>query len=260
MRDIRLELADLLGLPERARESRRLTKKDIAAQWEQSAPADARLLTRAIASAMIVGVLSPTTIGAPSFQDSDHRVDMIPIVSVRLADRTKPVERKRVAELLHRSMPRPAVVGLRVSDGVLFLSLALTHLSRADQGMSVIEAHLVVPVNTVASESLHVTRLARSDLDALYRDLVRTTAADGVPATAALTAVDAVKLRQRLAELQSELATAARDAAREKAMQQKIDINTRVRILRTEIDRVRSSLYCASSSESQMTNEPKVEP
>ena len=50
MSDIPIELADLLGLPKRARESHRLPKKDIAAHWEQSAPADARLLTRAIAS------------------------------------------------------------------------------------------------------------------------------------------------------------------------------------------------------------------
>ena len=242
MSDIPIELADLLGLPKRARESHRLTKKEIAAQWEKSAPADARLLTRAIASATIVGVLSPTTVGAPAFQDADHRVDMIPVVAVTLVERIKSAERIRVAELLHRSMPRPAVVGLNVPDGDLLLSLALTRLSRADEGMSVIEAHLLAPASALASESLHVTRLARSDLDALYHDLVRTAAANGVPASAALTAAEAVRLRQRLAALESELATAVRDAAREKAMQRRIEINTRARTLRTHIDQLSSSL------------------
>ncbi|WP_165906028.1 DUF4391 domain-containing protein [Agromyces badenianii] len=251
-------LADLLGLPERARESRRLTKKDIVAQWEQAAPPDARLLTRAIASATIVGVLSPATVGAPAFQDLERRVDMIPIVEVTLVERMKPAERTRVAELLHRSMPRPSVIGLQAPDSPQLISLALTRLSRTDEGMSVVEAHLFAPFGSIDADSLHVMKLERSDLDALYRDLVRTAAADGVPASPALTAAEAVGLRQRLASLESELSAATRDAAREKSMQRRIEINTRARTLRTQISQVRSSLYREVSGESQTTDEPKV--
>ena len=258
MNDTPIQLADLLGLPERARVSHRLTKKEISAQWEQSGPTDARLLTRAIASATIVGVLSPTTIGAPAFQDADHRVDMIPVVAVTLVERIKSAERIRVAELLHRSMPRPAVVGLNVPDGDFLLSLALTRLSRSDEGMSVIEAHFVAPAKALALKSLHVMRLARSDLDVLYRDLVRTAAAGGVPASTALTAATAVKLRQHLIALESEFAVAAREAAREKAMQRRIEINTHARLLRAQIDQVRASLCKSISSESPTTDESKV--
>jgi hypothetical protein len=253
-----IEIEDLLGLPERARASHRLTKKDIAEQWEQSAPADARLLARVIASATIVGVLSPATIGAQAFHDSDHRVDMIPVLAVALVERIKVAERTRVAELLHRSMPRPAIIGLTGSDGELLVSLALTRLNRADEGMSVIEAHLLLPTRALASESLHVLRLERSDLDALYRDLVRTAAADGVPASAALTAAEAVRLRQNLASLETELETTARDATREKVMQRRIEINMRARSLRVLIDEVRNLLYGEISSEWRRIEQPMV--
>jgi hypothetical protein len=250
-----IEIVDLLGLPERARASHRLTKKDIAEQWEQSAPADARLLARVIASATIVGVLSPATIGAPAFHDSDHRVDLIPVLSVALVEGIKAAERTRVAELLHRSMPRPSVLGLSGSDGHMLLSVALTRLSRTDEGFSVVEAHLFAGTSTLPPKALYVTRLARSDLDALYRDLVRTFAANGSPASAALTAADAVSLRQRLASLESELAVATREATREKAIQRRIEINAHARTLRTRIEQGRSSLYGASNDGSQATED-----
>jgi hypothetical protein len=242
-----ISLPDLLGLPEgRARETHRLTKKDIAAAWED-APVDARLLTKTIAQATIVGVLSPATIGVRSFVDVDHRVDMIPTVEVRLAEKVKQSDRTRVAELLHRSMPRPAVLSLVAPDGGTHLSLALTRLSRTEDGRSVIEAMITVPAETFAPGALRVTRLAQTDLAALHRDLVRTVAADGAPASAALTAADAVSLRQRLTALEGEVAIAARDAGREKNMQRRIDLNARAKSLRTEIDSVRRSLYAAST-------------
>ena len=140
-----VSLPDLLGLPEgRARDTHRLTKKDIAAVWEDT-PADARLLTKAIAQATIVGVLSPTTMGVRSFVDDDRRVDFIPVVEVRLAETVKQSDRTRVAELLHRSMPRPAIVGLVMPDGGTHLSLALTRTSRTEEERSVIEASITVP-------------------------------------------------------------------------------------------------------------------
>lgn len=258
MTEVPVELADLLGLPARARQSRRLTKRDIAAEWEQSSPADARLLNRVVASAMIVGVLSPATIGVAAFQDADRRVDMIPVVSMTLADGVKQAARTRVAELMHRSMPRPAVLGLRTLDGELMLSLALTRSSLTEADMSVIEAHLLIRAEEIVPESLHVTRLARSDLAALYRDLVRMAAADGHPPSMALTAAEAVNLRHTIASLETDLAGLARDAAREKAMQRKIEINSRARRLHDQIEYARTSLYGAGGKVFPTIEHPKV--
>lgn len=242
-----ISLPHLLGLPEgRARDTHRLTKKDIAAVWEDT-PADARLLTKAIAQASIVGVLSPATIGVRPFVDTDHRVDMIPVVEVRLAEKVRQSDRSRVAELLHRSMPRPAVIGLVVPDDGTHLSLALTRLSRTEEGRSVVEASVMVPAGDLVPGALSIARLAQTDLAALHRDLVRTVAADGAPASAALTAAEAVGLRHRLAALDSELAGVVRDVKRERNMQQRIDLNTRATSLRTQIDNVRRSLFAAST-------------
>lgn len=242
-----ISLPDLLDLPEgRSRDTHRLTKKDIAAVWDES-PADARLLTKAIAQATIVGVLSPTTIGVRSFTDDERQVDYIPVLEIRLAEKVKQSDRTRVAELLHRSMPRPAVIGLVVPDGGTHLSLALTRLSRAEEGRSVIEASVTVPAKDLAPGAVSVARLAQTDLAALHRDLVRTVAAEGAPASPALTATEAIALRQRHTALDGELFIVVRDASREKNMQRRIELNTKAKSLRTEIESVRGSLYAAST-------------
>ena len=242
-----INLPGLLALPAAAtRQTHRLTKKDIAAQWDESR-ADARLLTKVITQATIVGVLSPQTIGVRGFADDDRRVDMIPVLELQLVEQAKLSDRIRAAELLHRSMPRPAIIGLVVPNGEMYLSLALTRLSRTEEGRSVVEASVTVPVGDIAPEAVRVGRLAQTDLAALHRDLVRTVAANGRPASVALTAAEAVALRQRLAALDAELLAVVRDAGREKNIQRRIDLNTRAKSLRTEIDSVRGSLYAAGT-------------
>lgn len=239
------ELGDLLGLPEKARMRQRLTKKEIVGQYEGTSPSDARLLTKVIASATIAGVLRPETIGVPTFQDAERRADFIPVLDVALAEGARPGDRTRVAELLHRSMPRPAILAFEMPDREAVLSLALTRLSKTDGGQetSVIEASLLTELDRIDPGALSIRRLNQGDLWALYRDLVRTAAADGHPASAALTAYEAVALRQRLANLDAELEALARDAQREKNQQRRIDLNSHGRALRTEIETVRGTLY-----------------
>jgi hypothetical protein len=238
-------IEDLLGLPEKARVRQRLTKKEIVAQYEATSPVDARLLTKSIASATIVGVLRPETIGVRTFQDAHRRVDFVPVLDIVLAERSRPADRPRVAELLHRSMPRPAILAFQEPDGEELLSVALTRLSKTDSGQetSVIEASLLVPPDGIAPGALNIHRLNQADLWALYRDVVRVAATDGHPASAALTATEAIALRQRLAGLESELGAVVRDARREKNQQRRIDLNTQGRRLRTQIERVHGSLF-----------------
>ena len=47
--------ASLLGLPDTARQDHRITKKMLAGQFEERAPADARLIAKAVAAARLVG-------------------------------------------------------------------------------------------------------------------------------------------------------------------------------------------------------------
>lgn len=249
------DVEDLLALPERARLSQRLTKKEIVGQYEVTSPIDARLLNRVVTAATIVGVLRPETISVPTYQDAERRADVIPVLTVTVASGTRAGDVRRVAELLHRSMPRPAVLMIKGQAGTNLLSLALTRLSKTDSDgeTSVIEASLLVPVDQIATHALAVHRLDRGDLWTLYRDLVRTAAADGRPASASLTAGDAIALRQRLDDLAAELEVTVRSAKREKNVQRRIDLNTEGKRLRACIAEAKEALFAPSAGDSTPT-------
>lgn len=238
-----MRVADLLGLPDRARQSYRLTKRDIVAQWEGSSSADARLLGRVISSARITAVLSPATVGAAAVETPDRRVDMIPVIEINVVDGAKKRDTVRVAELLHRSMPRPSILGLYdENSGTASVSVALTRLSQTDAGRSVVEEHLVAPTARFTTGSLHVARITRTDLATLHDDLVRAVAADGKFPRLSLSATEAVGLRRQITAAADELTAVARDASREPSMQRRIDLNTRARTLRTSIDALEALL------------------
>ncbi|MFF0107375.1 DUF4391 domain-containing protein [Streptomyces hirsutus] len=237
----------LLGLPEAARQQHRITKKMLAAQFEDQAPADARLITKAVTLAQLVGILRPETIQVPKHQDADRTVVDIPVLEVVLADKTTAADRTRVTELVHRSMAKPVVLLTHLPDSTTTLSLALSHVSRTDptQSTSVIDAHVMVPAEQIAPGALHLDRLDHTDMWALYRDLVRTAAADGRPAGTALQAADAIALRRQLTDLEIELTTVVRDARQAKNQQRRIELNTQARTLRAQIERAEGTLYSA---------------
>ncbi|MFB7415032.1 DUF4391 domain-containing protein [Streptomyces sp. NPDC056121] len=239
--------ADLLALPDVARHQHRITKKMLAAQFEDQAPVDARLITKAVASAQLVGILRPETIKVPKYQDAERTVVDVPVLEVLVAEKTSAADHTRVTELVHRSMAKPLVLLAHMPDGHTTLSLALSHVSRTDptRSTSVIDAHVMVPAGGIEPGALHLDRLDRTDMWALYRDLVRTAAADGRPAGTALQAVDAVALRRRLTDLESELITVVRDAKRAKNQQRRIELNIEARTLRAQIGHVRGNLYSA---------------
>ncbi|WP_406252648.1 DUF4391 domain-containing protein [Streptomyces atratus] len=239
--------ASLLGLPEIARQQHRITKKMLAAQFEDQAPADARLITKTVTSAQLVGILRPETIQVPEHQGFERTVVDIPVLEVVLAEKTTAADRSRVTELVHRSMAKPVVLLACMPDGATTLSLALSHISRTDptRSTSVIDAHVVVPAGQIEPGALHLDRLDRTDMWALYRDLVRTAAADGRPASTALQAADAIALRRGLTDLETELTTVVRDAKQAKNQQRRIELNTQARTLRAQIERVRATLYSA---------------
>ncbi|MFB8119012.1 DUF4391 domain-containing protein [Streptomyces sp. NPDC055962] len=241
----RLDGAGLLGLPEAARQQHRITKKMLAAQFEDQAPVDARLVTKAVASAQLIGILRPETIQVPEHRGTERTVVDIPVLEVVLADTTTAADRTRVTELIHRSMAKPVVLFALMPDGATTLSLALTHVARTDptRSTSVIDAHVLVPAGQIEAGALRLDRLDRTDIWALYRDLVRTAAADGRPASSALQADDAITLRRGLTGLEAELTVVVRDAKQAKNQQRRIELNTQARTLRAQIERARGVLY-----------------
>lgn len=238
----------ILGLPRSAHHVGPLYKKTLVEQ-AASQPTDAALITRVVSTASVVGVLRSENVKIPPYVDDQRRVDDIAVFQVHLTDRASLGDVSRLVELLHRSMPRPLILFVsRPSDGTL-LSLALTHINLADpdRATSVVDQTVVVSVDDIAPGALRLKDLNRGDLWTLYRDIVRVASADGRPASASLSAEDALDLRARLALLQNELATVGREARREKSQPGRITLNTRARELRQQIERVTGSLYSSAS-------------
>ncbi|SIO89475.1 Methyl-accepting chemotaxis protein [Nocardiopsis sp. JB363] len=217
----------------------------LAAQFEEQSPADARLINKAVHSAWVSGMLRPSTIQVSAYEDDERAITDIPVLDISLADKVTGSKRNRVIELIHRSMARPVVLLVSMPDGTEILSLALTHVSRTDptRSSSVIEEHLIVPTDQIAPGSLHLERLDRSNMWALYRDLARTAAADGHPASAALQADAAIGLRRQLTELEAEMVKLLREAGQAKNTQHRIDLRIQSKQTRAKIDRVRGLLY-----------------
>jgi Domain of unknown function (DUF4391) len=235
----------LLGLPDSAKQDHRITKKLLAEQFEERSPADARLIGKCLASARLVAILRPETIQVPRYVDDERTVTDIPVIDAALTDKTTAGDRTRVAELIHRSMARPVILLARMPDETTQLSLALSHVSRADptHSTSVIDAHLMVATTQIEPGAIRIGRLDRKDMWALYRDLVRVAAAGGRPRGVALQASEAVALRRRLIDLEAELASVVRSARQAKGQQARIELNTSARTLRTQISQAREALY-----------------
>ena len=241
-----LDPASLLNLPERARLSERLTKKMLRDQFGAGTTPEGKLVDKTVASARVVGILRPETVLVPAHSEASGReVTDIPVLRVQLTPKVTPAERRRLVELVQRAMPRPVVLFLDGPDQPADLALALTHVSRTDPAKqtSVIEATVTVPVADLPAGALDITRRDRTDLWALYRDLVRTAACGGRPAGVALGADEAVRLHHRLAALGAELDAVARDAKRERSQRTRIALNTRAKALRRQIETARSALH-----------------
>lgn len=235
----------LLGLPGSAWQDHRVTKKLLTEQFEERSPADARLIGKGLATARLVAIMRPETIQVPRYVDDERTVTDIPVIDAALTDKTTAGDRTRVAELIHRSMARPVVLLAQMPDETTHLSLALSHISRTDptRSTSVIDAHLMVATTEIEPGALRIGRLDRTDMWALYRDLVRVAAADGRPIGVALQASEAVVLRRNLIDLEAELALVVRNARQTKSQQARIELNTRARTLRARISQAREALY-----------------
>lgn len=237
-----------LGLPERARVHERLTKK-LLLEMAAETSSDRTLINNAVASATVEAVLTPTTVGIAEHRETGRRIQDIAVISIALATTLSGKDEARLLDLLHRSMPRPVIVLLQRSDKCVVVSVALTRVSQTDDSRSVVEAAITGEMSSLPAGSLDVSRLVRTDLWAYYQDLARAIATEGHARSLGLNAERAIAERHRLTRLEAELATVARQAQREKSLQQRIGLNARAKALRTEIKNVRASLYASHQAQ-----------
>ncbi|MFG1635416.1 DUF4391 domain-containing protein [Pseudonocardia alni] len=249
---VQVDVADLLGLPPRARFSERLSKKVLREQiGGGGGTSEARLLDKVVASARVVGVLRPETIQVPAHRQADREITDIAVLHVEPVPGTTAGERRRLVELIQRAMPRPVVLLLDGPGQLAELSLALTHINRTDpeRQTSVIDFAISVLVDDLAPGSLSLPRCDHTDLWALYGDLVRLAASGGRPAGAGLSAQEAVELHHHLRAQEAELDAAVREAKRAPAQRDRIAWNTRAKALRDSMATLRDRLYSSDSIE-----------
>jgi len=230
-----------LGLPARALVGERLTKKlllDMAAETTT----DRKLIANAIASATVEAVLTPASAGIAEHREPGRRVQDVAVISLVLAVQVSSKDRARLLDLVHRSMPRPTIVLLKTPDDGVMISAALTRVSQTDDSRSVVEASIVGDLASLPEGSLHVGHLVRTDLWAYYQDLAKAIATDG-NGPPDLDAAHAIAERRRLDSLEADLATVARQAQNERTLPKRVDLNTRAKNLRVEIEETKGVLY-----------------
>ncbi|CCQ15627.1 putative uncharacterized protein [Rhodococcus sp. AW25M09] len=243
----------VLGLSSAVHQPGRIPKKTLVEQ-AASQMVDASLITRAVARATVEAVLRVDNLKIPAYVDEQRRIDDIAVIHVELSESALSADLTRLVELLHRSMPRPLILFISSPRDGESISLALTHpnLGDFDRATSVVDQSVVVRLKSIAPGALRIDNLNRTDLWALYRDLVRVVAAEGRPASAALSANEALHLRGRLTALNAELAVVVRDAKKERSHAGRIRLNNEAKVLRQNIEDAEGALYSPTSAQTPM--------
>ena len=236
-----------LCLPADVRVDQRVPKKLLV---ENGAPtaADKRQIQDGIEEMIWVAALKPTNIGVPAFRDEVREYLEIAVLTAVLRDAAKPT---RLVELIHRAIPYPLVL-VAAHDGGVSLSLAHKRWSQGESGKVVIEdvrrtvpfrPDAPAPEETAFLASIALSSLPSRDLFALYQGWIdRVAALEAARITGAFAAPEsadrASALRDGLdahARLQRDLAALRAQAAKEKQINRRVQLNVEIRRIKAEI-------------------------
>jgi hypothetical protein len=238
---------DALALPQNARVDLRVPKKQLL---EQGAPtaADKRQIQDGIEEMLWVAALKPTNIGVPTFRDEVREYLEIAVLTAALRDAAKPA---RLIELIHRAIPYPLVL-VTAHDGGVSLSLAHKRWSQGEAGKVVIEdvrrtasflSDVPTPEDKDFLASIALSGLPSPNLFVLYQGWIdRVAALEAAHITGAFAAPtsterasaqrDALDARTRL---QRDLAALRAQAAKEKQMSRRVQLNLEIKRLEAEL-------------------------
>jgi hypothetical protein len=238
---------DALCLPQDACVERRVPKKLLL---EQGAPtaADKRHIQDGIDEMMWIAALKPTNIGVPVFRDNVREYLEIVVLTAALRESAK---QARLVELLHRAIPYPVVL-VAGYGGAVSVSLAHKRWSQGETGKVVIEklrrTAAFNPDAPTAEEasflgSLALSHLPTRDLFALYQGwLDRVAALEAAQITGAFAPPDSTggstELHDGLeahARLQRDLVALRAQAAKEKQINRRVQLNLEIKRLEAEL-------------------------
>ena len=249
-----------LGLPDGCRVDQRVPKKLLL---ENGAPtaADKRLITDVIEEIQWVATLKPYTIGVPEYQDEQREYLEIVVLAVTLRGAVKPASRSRLAELMHRAVPYPALL-LLIEGQVLTLSLIHKRWAQNETNKVVLEDSLVsVSLSDATAgtcseterafmQSLSITHQPKVTLHALYQgwmDCVQTLLAARLTGSYRTTATpeQAAARRQALItceRLEAEIGRLRTQATKEKQLARQVAVNLEIKALLAEHQRIAHDL------------------
>lgn len=245
---------DALALPPDARVDQRVPKKLLLDQGVPTA-ADKRQIQDGIEEIHWIAALKPTNIGVPDYRDDVREYLEIAVLTVSFRQAAKPA---RLIELIHRAIPYPVVLLSGQSEKVS-LSLAHKRWSQGEAGKVVIEdIHRTTAIDPTALaelesqflSSLALSTLPSADLFSLYQawiDLLVGLAVASITGsfTAPTSAEHSTILRDGLANharLQYELSTLRNQAAKEKQLNRRVELNITIKRLEAELAELKTTL------------------
>ena len=217
--------------------------------------ADKRQIQYGIEDIHWIAALKPTNIGVPDYHDAVREYLEIAILTVTFRQAAKPA---RLIELIHRAIPYPVIL-LSGQSGTVSLSLAHKRWSQGEAGKVVIEdIHKTAAIDpsalaepeTLFLSSLALSTLPAADLFALYQAWIdRLAGLEAASITGSfippISAEHSTILRDGLANharLQYELTTLRNQAAKEKQLNRRVELNMTIKRLEAELAELKTTL------------------
>lgn len=264
------DLVRALALPGRSRVDQRVPKKLLAEHCAPTA-ADKRLLTDGIEELQWIAALKPGTVAVPAYRDEGREYLEVAVLVVRARNtHAKPSQMLRLAELVHRAVPYPVVLiqALATSSatstaaaGPLALSVVHKRAAQNEAGKVVLDGDLVRTELADADgastapampllDALALSRQPHRDLMALYQGWMDClTAAEAARITGRFRLADdadqAAARRNALRtclRLEQEAARLRNQAAKERQMAKKVDLNLALQRLQVDLNTARAQL------------------
>lgn len=263
-------LVAALGLPADALVQQRIPKKMLADKGAPT-PADRKLIQEHIEEATWVAALKPVNAGVPAYEDPTRTYLELTVLAIQLrglkqthgANSTI----QRIAELLHRAIPYPALLVLEDEDRLL-LSMAHIRWAQKEADKTVLDGAVTLtalrpegdegdeggavesPAQQAFLEALPLHRQPRTNLYALYQGWIDTlgaweaVAVSGrfVPSASPEHAAQRRAALQRCRELDALLSQLRSTATKEKQMARQVAANLEIRALLAERQRVAASI------------------
>lgn len=235
-----------LAIPPNACIDQRVPKKML---MEQGAPtqADKKKIQDGIEDMFWIAALKPSNVAVPIYRDELREYLEIAVISATLRPKAKA---SRLVELIHRSIPYPAVL-LSAQAETVTISLAHKRHSLGEAGQVVIDGDIVAVdiseesvLETTFLTSLTVAKQPAANLYALYQSWINRTeellAARITGHYVSSEAMNDVAARKESIKdnekIQRELAVLRVAALKEKQLNRRVEINLKIKRLEVELN------------------------